>query len=93
MKELYLWPINSDSQGTPQQVKKVIDSVRKNNIYAIFCESTVSQAPAKQVARETGSSYGGVLYVDSLTEKNGLAPTYLELLRITSQTIADALVK
>ena len=93
MKELYLWPINSDSQGTPQQIKNVIDSVRKNNISAIFCESTVSQAPAKQVARETGSSYGGVLYVDSLTEKNGLAPTYLELLRITSQTISDALVK
>lgn len=93
MKELYLWPINADAQGTPKQVKKVIDSVRQNNISAVFCESTVSQAPAKQVARETGSSYGGVLYVDSLTNKNGLAPTYLELLRITSQTIADALVK
>jgi manganese/iron transport system substrate-binding protein len=93
MKELYLWPINADAQGTPKQVKKVIDSVRQNNISAVFCESTVSQAPAKQVARETGSSYGGVLYVDSLTDKNGLAPTYLELLRITSQTIADALVK
>jgi len=93
MKELYLWPINADAQGTPKQVKKVIDSVRQNNISAVFCESTVSQVPAKQVARETGSSYGGVLYVDSLTNKNGLAPTYLELLRITSQTIADALVK
>lgn len=91
MKELYLWPINADNQGTPKQVKKVIDSVRKNDISAVFCESTVSQAPAKQVARETGSNYGGVLYVDSLTDKNGPAPTYLELLRITSQTIVDAL--
>jgi manganese/iron transport system substrate-binding protein len=56
MKELYLWPINADSQGTPQQVRKVIDSIRKNKISAIFCESTVSQAPAMQVARETSAA-------------------------------------
>ena len=91
MKELYLWPMNSDSQGTPQQVRKVIDKVRKNKIPAIFCESTVSQAPALQVARETNAAYGGVLYVDSLTEADGPVPTYLDLLRVTSETIVDAL--
>jgi manganese/iron transport system substrate-binding protein len=93
MKELYLWPINADAQGTPQQVRKVIDEVRENNISAVFCESTVSQAPAKQVARETGSSYGGMLYVDSLTDTDGAVPTYLDLLRVTSETIASGLMK
>lgn len=93
MKELYLWPINADAQGTPQQVRKVIDAVRENNIPAVFCESTVSQAPAKQVARETGAAYGGVLYVDSLTEADGPVPTYIDLLRVTSQTIVDGLTK
>jgi manganese/iron transport system substrate-binding protein len=91
MKELYLWPINADSQGTPQQVRKVIDGVRDNNIAAVFCESTISQAPAQQVARETGSTYGGVLYVDSLTEADGAVPTYLDLLQITTKTIAAGL--
>ena len=93
MKELYLWPMNADAQGTPQQVRKVIDGVRDNNIPAVFCESTVSQAPAQQVARETGSNYGGVLYVDSLTEADGPVPTYLDLLRVTSETIAAGLTK
>jgi manganese/iron transport system substrate-binding protein len=93
MKELYLWPINADAQGTPQQVRKVIDGVRENNIPSVFCESTVSQAPAKQVARETGSSYGGMLYVDSLTGTDGAVPTYLDLLRVTSETIAAGLTK
>jgi manganese/iron transport system substrate-binding protein len=93
MKELYLWPINADAQGTPQQVRKVIDGVRENDISAIFCESTVSQAPAKQVAHETGSAYGGMLYVDSLTKADGAVPTYLDLLRVTSETIASALTK
>ena len=93
MKELYLWPINADAQGTPQQVRKVIDAMRKNSIPAIFCESTVSQDPAKQVARETGARYGGMLYVDSLTEADGPVPTYIDLLRVTSQTIVDGLTQ
>ncbi len=93
MKELYLWPMNADQQGTPQQVRKVIDTVRENNIPAVFCESTVSQAPAKQVARETGAEYGGVLYVDSLTEVDGPVPSYLDLLRVTSETIVKGLTE
>ncbi|MET3559596.1 manganese/iron transport system substrate-binding protein [Bartonella japonica] len=93
LKELYLWPINSDQQGTPQQVKHVIDMVRKYNINVVFSESTISSAPAKQVARETGAKYGGVLYVDSLSEKNGEVPTYIDLLRVTSGRISDALLE
>lgn len=91
MKELYLWPMNADQMGTPQQVRKVIDGVRDNNIPVVFCESTVNASPAKQVSRETGAAYGGVLYVDSLSEADGEVPTYLDLLRVTSQTIAAGL--
>ena len=91
LRELYLWPINADQQGTPQQVRHVIDEVRKHQIPAVFSESTVSAAPAQQVARETGAHYGGVLYVDSLSEPDGPVPTYLDLLRVTSETLAKGL--
>ncbi|THA66442.1 metal ABC transporter substrate-binding protein [Ensifer adhaerens] len=91
MKELYLWPINADQQGTPQQVRKVIDAVRANHIPVVFSESTISPDPAEQVARETGAKYGGVLYVDSLSEADGPVPTYVDLLRVTSETIAKGL--
>ncbi|MCW1913852.1 metal ABC transporter substrate-binding protein [Luteolibacter sp. GHJ8] len=87
LKQLYLWPINADAQGTPQQVRKVIDGVRANKIPVIFSESTVSDKPAQQVAQETGSRYGGVLYVDSLTDENGPAPSYLKLLEANADTI------
>ncbi len=89
MTDIYIWPMNSDQQGSPRQVKNVIDKVRKNNIPVVFSESTVSDKPAKQVASETGALYGGVLYVDSLSEADGPVPTYLDLLRVTSQTIAN----
>lgn len=91
LRELYLWPINADAQGTPQQVRKVIDAVRANSIPAIFSESTVSDKPARQIARETGAAYGGVLFVDSLSDTDGPVPTYLDLLRITAQRVATAL--
>ncbi|MEM7120245.1 MAG: metal ABC transporter substrate-binding protein [Pseudomonadota bacterium] len=91
MKELYLWPMNTDEVGTPQQVRAVIDGVVANQIPVVFCESTVNTAPAQQVARETGASYGGVLYVDSLSDADGSVPTYLDLLEVTSRTIADGL--
>ncbi|TPE14770.1 metal ABC transporter substrate-binding protein [Pantoea vagans] len=91
MKELYLWPVNSDQQGTPQQVRKVIDQVRKQGIPAVFSESTVSDKPARQVARETGAHYGGVLYVDSLSQAKGPVPTYLDLLSVTTETLVKGL--
>ncbi|MFN3623356.1 MAG: metal ABC transporter substrate-binding protein [Hyphomicrobium sp.] len=89
LRELYLWPINADQQGTPQQVRRVIDEVRKNKIPVVFSESTVSDKPARQVAKETGARYGGVLYVDSLSEKDGPVPTYLDLLETTVGTIVE----
>jgi manganese/iron transport system substrate-binding protein len=87
LREAYLWPINADEQGTPQQVRRVIDLVRKNKIPVVFSESTISDRAAKQVARETGARYGGVLYVDSLSAAGGPVPTYLDLLRVTVETI------
>lgn len=92
LKELYLWPMNADQVGTPQQVRAVIDGVRAHKIPVVFCESTVNVAPAKQVARETGAAYGGVLYVDSLSRPNGPVPTYLDLLKVTSSTVAQGLI-
>jgi manganese/iron transport system substrate-binding protein len=91
LTELYIWPINADQQGSPRQVQAVIDGVREHDIPAVFCESTVASDPAEQVARETGAAFGGVLYVDSLSDSDGPVPTYLDLLKVTTETIARGL--
>ena len=92
-REAYIWPINADEQGTPQQVRRVIDTVRANGIPVVFSESTVSDKPARQIADETGADYGGVLYVDSLSAADGPVPTYLKLLEVTVDTIAKGFGK
>ncbi|WFF39002.1 metal ABC transporter substrate-binding protein [Moraxella nasibovis] len=93
LKEAYLWDINAEQQGTPKQVKALIDTVRANQIPVVFSESTISDKPIKQVAAETGVHYGGVLYVDSLSDGNGKVPTYLDLLEVTTTTLVQGLQK
>lgn len=91
LTELYLWPINAEGEGTPQQVRTLVDRMRETGAPVIFSESTVSDRPARAVAAETGARYGGILHVDSLSDADGPVPTYLDLLRVTSETIVTQL--
>ena len=89
--EHYIWPVNAEQQATPKQVSETIDYVRDNDVPAVFCESTVSDRPMKQVAAATGARFGGTLYVDSLSDADGPVPTYLDLIRHDAKTIVSGL--
>lgn len=91
LSEGYLWPVNSDSQGTPQQIKAAIELVRERDVPAVFCESTVSSESMEQVAREADTTFGGALFVDSLSEADGPVPSYLDLLRYDVDLIVEGL--
>jgi manganese transport system substrate-binding protein len=91
LQEVYIWAVNAEQQATPQQITEAIGFVRKNKVPAVFCESTVSDAPMRQVVEATGAKFGGVLYVDSLSEADGPVPTYLDLIRHDSKVITAAL--
>jgi len=91
LEEAYLWPVNSDTQGTPQQIRDAITLVRDRNVPAVFCETTVNSSSQEQVARESGARFAGNLFVDSLSEPDGPVPTYLELLEFDVRMIAEGL--
>jgi manganese transport system substrate-binding protein len=93
MQEKYVWPVNAEQQGTSKQLQSTIEFVRDNNIRAVFCESTVSDAVMRQVQHATDAEFGGILYVDSLSESDGPVPTYLDLIRHDSETIVNALTR
>lgn len=93
LKEVYLWAVNSEQQATPKQVQKVVDTVRQNRIPTVFCESTVNADAQKQVAQESGAKFGGLFYVDSLSEADGVVPTYLTLLEYNINTLIEGLKK
>lgn len=91
LTEKYIWAVNAEQQATPQQIASAIEFVNTNKVPAVFCESTVSDAPMQRVAEATGTRFGGVLFVDSLSEADGPVPTYLDLIRHDASTIATAL--
>jgi manganese transport system substrate-binding protein len=91
LQEEYLWAINSESQGTPQQVARIIDVVKDKEIPAVFCESTVEPRIQQEVVAATDANFGGVLYVDSLSQEDGPASTYLNMLSYTADTIIKGL--
>jgi ABC-type Zn uptake system ZnuABC Zn-binding protein ZnuA len=92
LKEIYMWPINAEQQFTPKQIQRVIVEVKGNNVPTIFCESTVSDEGQKQVAKTTGARFGGNLYVDSLSPKEGAVPTFLDLLEYDARLITSGLL-
>ncbi|GAA3283973.1 metal ABC transporter substrate-binding protein [Paenarthrobacter aurescens] len=91
LKEVYIWAVNAEQQATPQQITRAIEFVKDNQVPAVFCESTVSDAPMQQVVGATEATFGGVLYVDSLSEADGPVPTYLDLIRHDAKVITSAL--
>ncbi|MEX0271685.1 metal ABC transporter substrate-binding protein [Leptolyngbyaceae cyanobacterium UHCC 1019] len=91
LKEVYIWAVNAEQQATPKQVERVINTVKANQIPAVFCESTVSNEAQLQVAKETGAKFAGIFYVDSLSPPNGAAPTYLKLLEYNINTLIKGL--
>lgn len=91
LDEAWLWPVNSEREVTPQRMERLIDTVRRRRVPAVFCESTVDARAQKRVARESGARFGGIFYVDSLSLPGGAAPTYIDLMRRNVDTLVRGL--
>lgn len=91
LTEAYIWAVNAEQQATPRQIAATIEFVEDNDVPAVFCESTVSDRAMQQVVEATGATFGGTLYVDSLSDADGPVPTYLDVLRHDADLIAQGL--
>ena len=89
--EAYLWPVNAQSQISPRRMARLIERVKKDQVPAVFCETTVSDKAQREVARASGARFGGSFYVDSLSKRNGPAPTLLDLQRHNVKLIRQGL--
>jgi len=92
MKEAYLWPVNAESQVTPRRMVDLIELIKENEVPTIFCESTVSAKAQKEVAKASNAVFGGTFFVDSLSEADGPASTYIDLLRHNVRLITEGLI-
>lgn len=87
----FIWEINSEDEGTPEQFIRLIDIVNESDVAYLFLESSIDPDYMQQVSEETGVPiFDEYLFTDSLSEATGPAPTYLDFLRHNLETLYAA---
>jgi zinc/manganese transport system substrate-binding protein len=84
--------VSTEAEASARDVARIITQVKKQKIPAVFIENVTDPRLMEQIARETGARIGGKLYSDALTEANGEAPSYIELMRHNLKTLSAALM-
>jgi manganese transport system substrate-binding protein len=89
----YIWEINSENQGTPQQVRQVVDLINENNIPVLFVETSIDPRSMEMVSSETGVPIGGKLFTDSLGKPGEDGDSYIKMMEWNISVIHENLLK
>ncbi|MBT2830638.1 metal ABC transporter substrate-binding protein [Staphylococcus coagulans] len=83
----YIWEINTENQGTPEQMKQAIDFVKQNHIKNLLLETSVSDKSMKSLSEETGAKIYGTVYTDSIGKKGSNGDSYYKMMKSNIETI------
>jgi iron/zinc/copper transport system substrate-binding protein len=89
----YIWELNAEEEGSPEQMLALINTVNNSNVRSLFAESSVETHYIDQISAETGVPVFAMLFTDSLSEPNGDAGTYYEMMRFNLETIYAGLTR
>jgi zinc/manganese transport system substrate-binding protein len=83
--------VSTDSEPSARDIAGLITQIKTEKIPAVFLENISDPRLIRQIAAESGAAVGATLYSDSLTDADGAAPTYIELMGHNIKTIVSAL--
>lgn len=84
---------STESEATAKDVASIIRQMRESDVKALFTENIANPRLVEQIARDGGGVIGGKLFSDALSQSDGPAGTYLDMIWHNTQTMVKALSK
>ena len=85
--------LSTETEASAADVAKLIQQIRAEGVKTYFLENSNDPRLVKQIAKATAAQPGGELYVESLSDTKGPAPTYEKMFRYNVDQIAAAMAK
>lgn len=92
LKEGYIWAVDTEENGTPEQIKSLVEFIDENEPPALFVESNVDTRPMETVSKETGVDIAkDPLFSDEIGKPGEEGDTYAKYLEYNIEKIYDGL--
>ena len=93
IKSAYIWEINTEEEGTPEQITKLVRQLRESKVPSLFVESSVDDRPMKTVSQETGKPIFSTIFTDSIAEAGKDGDSYYSMMKWNLDKIIEGLSK
>lgn len=87
IKPGYIWEINTEKQGTPDQMKAAIKFVKDNNVKHLLVETSVDRKIMEGLSEETKKDIYGEIYTDSIGKQGSEGDSYYKMMKYNIETI------
>ena len=85
--------VSTESEASARDIAAIITQIRSARIPAVFLENVTDPRLMRRISAETGAKIGGTLVSDSLTDQNGDAPTYIDMVRHNIKALTSVLTE